>query len=238
MKPQDFSRFMAERREPPKIEFGDLVGFLCQSKDLFFYVTLYDLIMRVQVWPYKIVCHSFHDWISCFYELMRLILLTCIYQSTAQLLLSLLVAAVVVFSYHWYDPLFHVAALTMFHTAEPNGMREALVCFVPQDKHNDMYNSNVKLQRSNDPFLALTDRNPFRLIIVSPFRWKIINLPSFFPPDGAEAPVRHFAFVLRLGLPGHSSVCRCPVLEGTCIWAVMIHQPFLEVAPISDITSS
>ena len=202
------------------------------------------------MWPYmilsceckfdhiKIVCHSFHDWISCFYELMRLILLTCIYQSTAQLLLSLLVAAVVVFSYHWYDPLFHVAALTMFHTAEPNGMREALVCFVPQDKHNDMYNSNVKLQRSNDPFLALTDRNPFRLIIVSPFRWKIINLPSFFPPDGAEAPVRHFAFVLRLGLPGHSSVCRCPVLEGTCIWAVMIHQPFLEVAPISDITSS
>lgn len=188
---------------PPIIEFGDLVGFLCQSKDLFFYVTLYDLIMRVQVWPYKIVCHSFHDWISCFYELMRLILLTCIYQSTAQLLLSLLVAAVVVFSCHWYDPLLHVAALSMFHTAEPNGMREAL-CFVPQDKHNDMYNSNMKLQRSNDPFLALTDRNLFRLIIVSPFLWKIINLPSFFPPDGGEAPVRHFAFVLKLGLPGHS----------------------------------
>ena len=112
---------------------------------------------------------------------MRLILPTCIYQSTAQLLLSLIVAAVVVFSCHWYDPLLHLAALTMFHTAEPNGMRGAL-CFVPQDKRNDMYNSNVKLQRSNEPFLALTDRNLFRLIIVSPLSLKNNKLAKLFPP--------------------------------------------------------
>lgn len=174
------------RRMTSKIQFGDLVGFLSQSKDLFFYVILYHLIMRVQVRPYKIVCHSFHGWISWF---LRVDATDCGSCHGFQLPLVWSVAAC-------------SARQTMFHTAEPNGMRGALVCFVPQDKHNDILSMHIHLQlkRANDPFQlwqkCFSSHHKSRIL------WKIVNSPSFFSPDG-EAPVRHFAFVLRLGLPGH-----------------------------------
>ena len=204
---------------PPIIEFGDLVGFLCQAKDLFFYVTLYDLIMRVQVWPYKIVCRSFHDWISCFYELMRLILLTCIYQSTAQLLLSLIVAAVVVFSCHWYDPLPCFTQLSQMECVELWCASSHKINTTTFFQCTFILQLKREAPKSKRPFFSSNWQKFFSSHHSKSLSLKNNKLAKLFPPWPRRSTCKALCFCSKAWLTWPQLGLQVSILEGTCIWA-------------------